>query len=136
MNNPEIKNHYELVFQTAEEKEAAMRRRKLIKETAPQERDSTGTADKVTGAVDKEINNDERRSSSNADQIGKAKGDRNKPTDNLDKDEKAQSIQHSEKEALKSDARNEKSSKSKKNVLNDSLAYSESEQLQFSNPPK
>ena len=113
-----------------------MRRRKLIKETAPQERDSTGTADKVTGAVDKEINNDERRSSSNADQIGKAKGDRNKPTDNLDKDEKVQSIQHSEKEALKSDARNEKSSKSKKNVLNDSLAYSESEQLQFSNPPK
>ena len=46
----------------------------------------------MTGAVDKEINNDERRSSSNADQIGKAKGDRNKPTDNLDKGEKAQSI--------------------------------------------
>lgn len=71
-----------------------MRRRKLIKETAPQEKGSNGVSDKQI----KQVTSDERRSSSNADQIGKAKGDRTKPTENSDKRDKAKPSQHSDED--------------------------------------
>ena len=71
-----------------------MRRRKLIKETAPQEKGSNGAIDKQI----KQVTSDERRSSSNADQIGKAKGDRTKPTENSDKRDKAKPSQHSDED--------------------------------------
>ena len=98
----------------------------MIAETDPNDKDyaydDQGASDKEVDWLNQVSSND-RRSNSNTDQIGKSRGDRSQHTE------------HSEK-SRKTDARIEKSGKSRKSGFNDSLEYSESEQLQFSHPPK